>query len=137
MNTCYSIVVLILFTTSPLLAADRKVDIRSPVKDEKCPMVIQVDAKTAPGEGWPVVFVKPQNFNFPYYVQEPVAAVDDDGSFSATAQLGELDTLAGTRFTVIVVLLKDKAEAKKYSAGKTIEELPDNIGSARVPVSRK
>jgi len=77
-------------------------------------------------EGWPVVFVKPEVGDFPWWVQTPVEEVVK-GKFSTTAQFGDAATKPGTRYRIQIVVAKSKEDAMKFERGMTRNALPAGL----------
>lgn len=78
-------------------------------------------------DGYPVIFVKPlEGGNQPWWIQAPIEEVTDK-KFSGQVQFGADDSKPGTKFRVVIVVAKDKAEALKFERGKTRAALPPGL----------
>jgi hypothetical protein len=110
--------------------------ILSPKADAMVSQAEDIEGELKVKEGWPVVLVKPDKGNHPWWVQEPVQEMDN-GKFSANVQFGDEKTPAGTMFRMIIVVAKNKEEAHKIKAGKR-DSLPAGLPKSNtVTVSRK
>jgi len=87
-------------------------------------------------EGWPVILVQPLVEGEPWWIQGSVEELDE-GKFTTTAQFGNTETKAGTKFKIIIVVAKNQEAAKKFEKGKTRTALPAGLPrSAPVTVVR-
>lgn len=82
---------------------------------------LQLVTGTLSAPGLPVILVKPDLPNEPWWVQGQAVPAGQRG-FSAKAVFGSAGTLPGTKFRVIAVLTDPKVE--RYVTGQVIEELP-------------
>lgn len=83
---------------------------------------LQLVTGTVKAPGIPVILVKPDIPNEPWWVQGQAMPSGPQG-FSAKAIFGSATTLPGTKFRVVAILLDRSKEA--YATGQTIKELPD------------
>ena len=83
---------------------------------------LQLVTGTVRAPGIPVVLVKPDIPNEPWWVQGQATPSGPRG-FSAKAIFGSATTLPGTKFRVIAILLDRSNEA--YATGQIIKELPN------------
>jgi hypothetical protein len=83
---------------------------------------LQLVTGTVNAPGIPVVLVKPDIPNEPWWVQGQATPSGPRG-FSAKAIFGSATTLPGTKFRVIAILVDRSKEA--YATGQIIKELPD------------
>jgi hypothetical protein len=83
---------------------------------------LQLVTGTVRAPGIPVVLVKPDIPNEPWWVQGQATPSGPRG-FSAKAIFGSATTLPGTKFGVIAILLDRSKEA--YATGQTIKDLPN------------
>lgn len=95
----------------------------SPKEGAKVERFGEVEGKLHTKKGWPVVLVQPLVGDEPWWVQPPVKEVED-GAFTVAAYFGNDETTPGTKFRVVIVVAKNKAEAHKLKAGMTLMELP-------------
>lgn len=72
--------------------------------------------------GLPVVLVKPDISNEPWWVQGQAVPAGPKG-FSAKVIFGSVATLPGTRFRVVSILVDPSRE--RYETGQIMKELPD------------
>lgn len=83
---------------------------------------LQLVTGTLSAPGLPVILVKPDLPNEPWWVQSQAVPAGPRG-FSAKAVFGSAATLPGTKFRVIAILTDPKAE--RYVTGQVIKELPE------------
>jgi RNA polymerase sigma factor (sigma-70 family) len=80
------------------------------------------------GRGWPVVLIRPHGAQ-PWWVQP---SVDDviNGKFSCPVYFGNETSPDGMRFKVVILVARDRSEARSFSAGSTLQTLPPNLPSS-------
>ena len=83
---------------------------------------LQLVTGTLSAPGLPVILVKPDLPNEPWWVQGQAVPAGPRG-FSAKAVFGSASTLPGTKFRVIAILTDPKV--KRYVTGQVIKELPE------------
>jgi hypothetical protein len=104
-------------TKSPVSKSPVSIQIANPQAGR-----LQLVAATVRAPGIPVVLVKPDIPNEPWWVQGQATPSGPQG-FSAKAIFGSATTLPGTKFRVIAILLDRSQEA--YATGQTIKDLPN------------
>jgi hypothetical protein len=87
------------------------------------------------GDGWPVVLVKPPG-DEPWYVQPRVEGVKD-GKFTSKVYFGDGETRSGTRFRIIILVVKNQAAAARFEAGDTLKTLPASLPKSEPVVVTK
>jgi hypothetical protein len=107
-------------------AARADLELLSPKEGAKVKESETLEALLKAPDGYPVVFVKSLLPNQPWWVQAPVDEVVN-GHFTIEARFGDAVTRPGTRFRIVVVLVKSKEEAQKYQAGDTRLVLPAGL----------
>lgn len=130
----------VLFAESEGSAQDKeekpKVSITSPKDGAKLDMTEDLEGKLNVS-GWPVIVVKPLIGSEPWYVQPAVEEVTEDGDFAGVVYIGDGDTKPGTRFRLIVFVVKTKAAAERYRPGMRLKTIPaGRPRSERVTVTR-
>jgi hypothetical protein len=83
---------------------------------------LQLVTGTVKAPGQPVILVKPDLPNEPWWVQGQAVPAGPRG-FSAKAVFGSAVTLPGTKFRVIAILTDPKL--KQYVTGQVIQDLPE------------
>jgi hypothetical protein len=79
---------------------------------------------------WPVVFVRRVAEDELWWVQPPVDEVAD-GQFTGRAHFGANDVPKGTKFAVVILVAKNKEDARKFKPGTTLKELPADLPRSR------
>jgi hypothetical protein len=82
-------------------------------------------------DGWPVVLVRPEVEDGPWYVQAPVEEVTDR-QFTGRAHFGDKDTPKGTKFILAVLVARTREEAREFKAGTTLKDLPADLPRSRL-----
>jgi hypothetical protein len=85
--------------------------------------------------GWPVIVVRPLAEGQPWWVQPEIEEVAD-GQFTGRAHFGNTDTPKGSKFVLVVLVLKTKEEASKYKSGTTLKNLPADLPPKELAVFR-
>ncbi len=86
-------------------------------------------------EGHPVILVRADLPDTPWWVQEPVEMLSAK-IFRAKGRFGNAKTRPRTRFFLAAIVLPTKEEAEAYEAGQQVRSLPVNVPrSAIVPLS--
>lgn len=100
--------------------------ISSPKDGTKVIQLDDVEGRIGPGQGWPIVFVRPVVDGEPWYVQ---AAIEDvsEGQFTASAHFGNGHTKPGTRFRLVAVAARDRKHAAKFAPGARLAKLPEGF----------
>jgi hypothetical protein len=80
--------------------------------------------------GWPVVFVRPLIEGEPWWVQPAVEEVVN-GQFTGRAHFGDKNTPKETKFALVVLVARNKKEADRFMAGKTLSTLPTDLPHSR------
>jgi hypothetical protein len=97
--------------------------------------VDELEGSLVASSGHPVVLVRPTG-DEPWWIQ-PLVEEIEDGQFTAKAHFGDDRTSSGTRFKVVVLVVKDQKAAREYKAGTTLKVLPPGVPrSAEVIVFR-
>jgi hypothetical protein len=79
-----------------------------------------VEATLQKKTGWPVVLVRPLTGGQPWYAQEVIEDVHSDGEFSAEVYFGDGNTMPGTKFRLLIVIVENKEVAQtQFKAGST------------------
>jgi hypothetical protein len=125
---------------TPALAQEKKdkppVTLLSPKDGAVVPQVEELEGRVDGKDAWPVVFVRPLVGEEPWWVQPAVTDVVS-GQWTGKIHFGNNDTPAGTKFSVIVGVARNKEEAAKFKAGTTLETLPPDLPhSAPITVYR-
>jgi hypothetical protein len=107
-----------------------KVELLSPKEGAVVGQLEEMTGKLSDKEGWPVVFIRAKIDAEPFWIQPAVTEVNKERQFTVEGHFGTDDTPAGTAFTIVIGVAKDKAEADKFKVGDTLTKLP-----AGLPVS--
>jgi hypothetical protein len=122
-------VMCLLWTMNPAGAYDKEdkpvVEIVTPKDKDVVSQVEEYEGRLQV-VGWPVVFVRPVLENAPWWVQPAVDEVVAK-KFSGRAYFGDRDTPRGTKFALVVVVVKEREEASKFKTGMTLKSLPDDL----------
>ena len=86
---------------------------------------------------WPVVFVRPLDAGQGWWVQDP-CDVSDSGAFTCGVRYGDGSTPPGTRYSVVVMVMRSKAEAERFRPGQQLTSLPSGYPKSHsITVSRQ
>ena len=77
-------------------------------------------------DGWPVIVVQPQFEGASWWVQPSVEEVVEK-QFTGRAHFGDKDTPKGAKFILVVLVAKNRNEARKFKTGMTLKELPPDL----------
>lgn len=76
--------------------------------------------------GWPVVLIRVDQPDSPWWVQAPVQATTP-GSFSAPVRFGNDETPSGREFRVVVLMARTAEEAAQWKPGESVKDLDSGI----------
>lgn len=109
---------------------DQPAEILTPKEGDVVSSVEEYQGRLNGTTGWPVVVVRCQSAKEPWWVQPAVEEVEK-GQFTGRAYFGNSDTPAGTRFSVVVLLARDRNTAHAFKAGTTMKALPAGLPRSR------
>lgn len=125
----------LLAATSAIAAEKPAAVIVSPKAKQEVERTAELTGK-ALIRGWPVVVVRPEQGDATWWVQDPVV-VKQPGYFQAPLIFGNENTVVGTKFRVVVLMLQSAEEAKKFTPGQELKSLPEAAPrSAEIVVTR-
>lgn len=99
--------------------------ILSPKPHDKVERFFELSGKVLM-RGWPVVLIRADQPESPWWVQAPIQATSP-GQFSAAVRFGNEESPPGREFRVVVLMARSAEEAAQLKTGDSISELNPEI----------